>query len=190
MSKKFALVLAFIAALVCVSVASAVQSPVPPSKGQWGFALESSLPLYDKADSDSNFRDVDFDDEWFKVPSAIRDKNDRLWYKVKIGKRTGWLAQEGIRLKLQNGGKSKLASRLYKAYQKDSEALEALMGLDRDELRSKLGTATMRETPYDNPEIDYLSYELSDKNITLVVTLRNNEVEEAGFHSGRAGQTD
>ena len=178
------------ALLACVSVASAVSSPVPPSKGQWGFALEDSLPLYKKADADSDSEYVDFDGEWFKVPSAVRDDNDRLWYSVKIGRKSGWLAQEGVRLKLQYNAKSKKASNLYKKYLKDNDAVDVLRGLDRDELRAELGTATMRETPYDDPDIDYLSYELADRNMTLVVTLRDNAVVSSKFYKGRAGQTN
>ena len=188
MSKKFALVFAVL--FVCVSVAFAVESPIPPSKGQWGFALEKSLPLYEKADADSDSEYVDFDGEWFKVPSAIRDKENNLWYKVKIDGQSGWLAQNGVRLKLQNGSKSKTAANLYKKYKKDKKALRFLIGLDQDEVRSKLGTPTMRETPYEENEVNILSYELSDRNMTLVVTLRDGEVEKAAFYEGRAGQTE
>lgn len=187
MSKKFLLMIAILVA--SVSVAFAVQSPVPPSKGQWGFALESSLPLYEKASSNSNSEYVDFDGEWFKVPSAVRDDDNMLWYKVKIGKKSGWLAQNGVRLKLQ-AGKSKSATNLYKTYRKNKSALQSLLGLDQDEIRSKLGTPTMRETPYDESEVNILSYELSDRNMTLLVTLRDNEVEEARFYEGRAGQRE
>ena len=188
MSKKFALI--FAALLVCASVAFAVESPVPPSKGQWGFALEESLPLYEKADVDSDSEYIDFDGEWFKVPSAIRDKENNLWYKVNIDGKSGWLAQNGVRLKLQNGGKSKIASNLYKKYKKNKSALRFLLGMDQDEIRSTLGTPTMRETPYEENEVNILSFELSDRKMTLVVTLRDGEVEEAMFKEGRAGQTD
>ena len=192
MSKKFALV--FAALFICVSVASAAfadESPIPPSKGQWGFALEASLPLYEKADVNSDSEYVDFDDDkWFKVPSAIRDKENNLWYKVNIGGKSGWLAQNGVRLKLQNGGKSKTATNLYKKYRKNKSALQSLLGLEQDEVRSTLGTPTMRETPYEENDVNILSYELSDRKMTLVVTLRDGEVEEAVFREGRAGQTD
>jgi len=162
MSKKFAFAFTLATLLVCASVAFAGKSPIPPSKGQWGFALETSLPLYEKADSDSDSEYVDFDDdEWFKVPSAIRDKDNNLWYKVKIGKREGWLAQNGVRLKLQNGGKSKIATNYYKKYQKNKKALHSLLGLSQDEVRSTLGTPTMRETPYEESEVNILSFELA-----------------------------
>lgn len=186
--KKFLVMLLVLFAVT--SSAFAVESPVPPQKGQWGFALTSSLPLYEKADSDSDSEYVDFNDEWFKVSSAIRDDNDRLWYKVKIGKKSGWLAQEGVRLKLQNSGRSKAAANLYKQYKKKKSVLNSLNGMDRDDLRAKIGTATMRETPYDDAEVDILSYELSGRDMTLEVTLRNNEVVSAEFKEGRAGQTD
>ena len=192
MTRKFSLAFLILAAiLVFASVSAAyVESPVPPSKGQWGFALEDSLPLYKKADSNSDSEYVDFDGEWFKVPSAVRDDGNMLWYKVTVGKKTGWLAQNGVRLKLQNGGKSKIAANLYKKYRKDKSALQSLLGLDQDAVRSKLGTPTMRETPYDESEVNILSYEVSGANMTLVVTLREGEVEEARFFEGRAGQTD
>lgn len=188
MLKKFAFVIA--ALFVCVSMASAVESPIPPSKGQWGFALEDSLPLYEKADADSDSEYVEFDGDWFKVPSAIRDKENNLWYKVKIDGQDGWLAQNGVRLKLQNGGKSKTATNLYKKFQKNKKALNFLIGQSQDEVRKSLGTPTMRETPYEESEVNILSYELSDRKMTLVVTLRDGEVEEAVFKNGRAGQTD
>ena len=188
MSKKFALIIIFI--IASISSACAVESPIPPSKGQWGFALEESLPLYEEANIDSDSEYVDFNEEWFKVPSAVRDEDNNLWYKVKIGKKSGWLAQNGVRLKLQSGGKSKVASNLYKSYKKNKNALHSLLGLTQDEIRSKLGTPTMRETPYEESEVNILSYELSDRNMTLVVTLRDGEVEEAKFYDGRAGQID
>ena len=188
MLKKFALILT--ALLVCASVASAVESPIPPSKGQWGFALEDSLPLYEKADADSDSEYVDFDGEWFKVPSAIRDKENNLWYKVNIDGQEGWLAQNGVRLKLQNVGKSKTATNLYKKYQKNKKALNFLIGQTQDEVRKSLGTPVMRETPYDESEVNILSFELADRKMTLVVTLRDDEVVEAVFKNGRAGQTD
>ena len=188
MSKKFALM--FLALLVGASVAWAVESPIPPSKGQWGFALEDSLPLYEKADADSDSEYVDFDGEWFKVPSAVRDSDNNLWYKVNIDGQSGWLAQNGVRLKLQNAGKSKAATNLYKKYKKNKSALRSLIGLTQDEVRSTLGTPTMRETPYEESEVNILSFELTDRKMTLVVTLRDGEVEKAVFKEGRAGQTD
>ena len=184
MARKFLIVLFVLVALVGTSFA--VDSPVPPQKGQWGFALEDSLPLYKKADADSASEYVDFDGKWFKVPSAIRDDDNNLWYKVTIGKKTGWLAQNGVRLKLQNGGKSKAAANLYK-----NKATKSLIGLSQDELRKKLGTPTMRETPYDNIDINILSYELSGKDDrVLVITIEDGTVTEVDFYNARAGQID
>ncbi len=176
-------------ALALTSAAFAVTSPVPPQKGQWGFALEGSLPLYEKADSEADSEYIDMPEDWFSVPSATRDEYNNLWYKVKIGKKSGWLAQNGVRLKL-SAGKSKVATDLYKKYKKNKSALRFLLGLNQNELRKKLGTPTMRETPYDDSDVNILSYELFNNNMTLVVTLRENEVESAIFHEGRAGQTD
>ena len=48
----------------------------------------------------------------------------------------------------------------------------------------------MRETPYEESEVNILSFELADRKMTLVVTLRDGEVEKAAFYNGRAGQTD
>ena len=184
--KKF-LTIFFVLAII--SAAFAIESPVPPQKGQWGFALESSLPLYEKADAESDSEYIDMPEDWFSVPSATRDEYNNLWYKVKIGKKSGWLAQNGVRLKL-TAGKSKSATNLYKKYTKKKDALEFLIGLSQNELRKKLGTPTMRETPYDDSDVNILSYELSDRKMTLVVTLREGEVESAVFLKGRAGQTD
>ena len=68
--------------------------------------------------------------------------------------------------------------------------MRSLLGLTQDEVRSKLGTPTMRETPYEENEVNILSFELADRNMTLVVTLRDGEVEKAAFYNGRAGRTD
>ena len=107
--------LAFIVLLFTVQV-SAASSPVPPAKGQWALALEPTIPLHMKADSNSDFADVDMPNKWISVPSAVRDDDNYLWYKVSINGDTGWLPQNGVRLKM--GGKSKLASNLYKNYVK------------------------------------------------------------------------
>ena len=182
--KKFVVALLLVVAFV--ASAFALDSPIPPQKGQWGFALEESLPLYEKADADSDSEYVDFDIKWFKVPSAVRDDDNNLWYKVTIGKKSGWLAQNGVRLKLQNGGKSKAAAALYKKKNADS-----LKGLSQKDLRKKLGTPTMRETPYDQADVNILSYELAGKKaVTLVVTLEDEVVIDAVFYNARAGQTD
>ena len=182
--KKFLVALLLVVALV--SSAFAVDSPVPPQKGQWGFALEDSLPLYKKADADSASEYVTFDSKWFKVPSAVRDDDNNLWYKVTIGKKTGWLAQNGVRLKLQNGGKSKAAATIYK-----NKSADSLIGLSQDDIRKKLGTPTMRETPYDESDVNILQYELAGKSeMTLVIRIEDDEVTDADFYNARAGQTD
>ena len=185
MTKKFLVALLLVVAVV--SSAFAVNSPVPPSKGQWGFALAGELPLYKKADADADSEYVSFDGKWFKVPSAIRDDDNYLWYKVTIDKKTGWLAQNGVRLKL-SAGKSKAATNLYKNRKKSP--LSNLIGLSQDEIRSKLGTPTMRETPYNEMDINILSYELNGVNKTLVIHIEDDEVITAEFLDGRAGQTD
>ena len=182
--KKFVVALLLVAAFV--ATAFAVDSPLPPQKGQWGFALEDSLPLYEKADADSDSEYVEFDSKWFSVPSAVRDSDNNLWYKVKIGKKSGWLAQNGVRLKLQNGGKSKAAAKIYK-----NKTADSLIGLSQNDIRKKLGTPTMRETPYDESDVSILSYELAGKKeMTLVIRIKDDEVTDADFYNARAGQID
>ena len=184
MTKKFLVALFVLVALVGTSFA--LDSPIPPQKGQWGFALEESLPLYKKADADSDSEYVECGIKWFKVPSAVRDDDNNLWYKVTIGKKTGWLAQNGVRLKLQNGGKSKAAANIYK-----NKSADSLIGLSQDDIRKKLGTPTTRETPYDNMDVNILQYELAGKtDRVLVITIENDEVTDATFYNARAGQTD
>ncbi|MBQ7151745.1 MAG: hypothetical protein IJR94_05760 [Synergistaceae bacterium] len=176
--KRFLLLAIFLIAWpVALSAA-----PVPPSKGQWGFALEESLPLYEKADINADSEYVDFSGEWFSVPSAVRDEDNNLWYKVNINGKSGWLAQNGVRLKM--GGKSKTAANFYKTFLKKQSVLQSLMGLTQDQIRKKFGTPTMRETPYDDSDVNILSYELAGqkKSITFSITLRNNIVEGAEFH--------
>ena len=64
------------------------------------------------------------------------------------------------------------------------------------ELRSKLGTPTMRETPYDDINVSILSYELSDRDMTLSVTVVRDEYEYEGkvesveLYRGRTGSND
>ena len=113
MHKKVYL-LAFVALLLTASIAAA--APVPPEKGQWALALEPTLQFYRQADFDSDFADVDMPSKWISVPSAVRDSDNYLWYKVKIDGDTGWLPQNGVRLKM--GGKSKSAASLYNNYVK------------------------------------------------------------------------
>ena len=244
MTKKFfTFTLLFILAVSSVSFAA----PVPPSKGQWALALESYSLLYSKADRGASNREIEMPDEWIRVPSAVRDDNNYLWYKVTVNGKSGWLPQNGIRLKM--GGKSKSASNLYKTYTKarknitgkssrswtrstengvimytsdnaefwvregkkglediyfqtsDHDTCELFFGTDligmyQTKLRSKLGTPTMRESPYDNINVSILSYELSDRDMTLAVTLVRDEGDEEGrvesveLYRGRTGSNN
>ena len=79
---------------------------------QRAFALKDPVTLYAKADESSNSWEVSLPEKGVAVPSAIRDKNDALWYKVTVDGRTGWLFNEGIRLRM--GPKSKFAASVYK----------------------------------------------------------------------------
>ena len=203
--KKFALSLALI--IFSASIAFAI--PEPPAKGQWGYALESTLAIYTKADRDSNYQEIDMPEDWISVPSAVRDKDNYLWYRVKIGKISGWLPQEGIRLKM--GGKSKRAESIYKRFSKmdldmpfsstDSKLCAKIFGfnvinMSMTDLRKKMGTPTLRESPYDNADISTLSYELSGKNITVSITLTRDygdtdgKVESVSIYRGSAGVPD
>ena len=231
MTRK-ATLLAIIFTVIFASSSFAI--PTPPSKGQWAFPLESTLRLYNRADSSSRSREIDMPQKWISVPSAVRDDNNYLWYKVKINGREGWLAQDGIRLKM--GGKSKLATNLAKNYAKarrkimnnpgkwthftedgvtvfqtDGKTGDAsfkvvegtskvvdvffstsdyricrdflgvdLIGWTQPEVRSKLGTPTMRESPYESPEISILSFELADRDMTLSILERREPGEREG----------
>ena len=193
--KIFTFILLFILAFSSVSFAA----PVPPSKGQWALALESYSLLYSKADRGASNREVEMPDEWISVPSAVRDDDNYLWYSVNINGRKGWLPQNGIRLKM--GGKSKVVSNLYRSYVKAKRSPEKsfenlLVGMTASELRSKLGTPTMRESPYDDINVSILSYELSDRDMTLSVRVVRDEddyegkVESVELYRGRTGNND
>ena len=71
-----------------------------------------------------------------------------------------------------------------------------LIGMYQTRLRSKLGTPTMRESPYDDINVSILSYELSDRDMTLAVTLVRDEGDEEGkvesveLYRGRTGSND
>ena len=219
----------FHAAILAVLFAfPAFAAPNPPAKGQWAFPLEDTLTLYRKADSSSRNEEISVPQKWISVPSAVRDNDNYLWYKVSVNGRTGWLPQNGIRLKM--GGKSKSAANLLKNYAKarrngwserdedgvtvydtDGKTGDAvfkvmegrkgvedvffstsdyricreflgadLIGWSQPEVRSKLGTPTMRETPYESPEISILSYELDGRNMTLSVLERREEGDSEG----------
>ena len=242
MLKKISLfTVLFVISAASVSFAA---SPVPPEKGQWALPLESSLPLYQKADIDSDFADVDMPNKWLRVPSSTRDSDNYLWYKVTVDGETGWLPQNGVRLKM--GGKSSLAEKLYSNYVKARRKVMArprgwdiseedgvtsyysdggefrvierkrgfedvffttdnrktcrdflgvdLIGKSQPQVRKVLGTPTMRESPADDRDINVLSYELPDRDITLVITERREEGDTEGtvtavsFYRGRTGE--
>ena len=114
MNKKVML-LALLLVIAAASISPAA-SPVPPAKGQWALPLEPTLPFHREADYSSDFADAEMPNKWLSVPSATRDSDNYLWYKVTIDGDTGWLPQNGVRLKM--GGKSKLAAKLYTSYVK------------------------------------------------------------------------
>lgn len=219
-------VLSFALLFVLVIASVAIAEPQPPEKGQWAWSLESSLPLYEKPDANSDYEDVDMPEKWIQVPSAVRDDNNSLWYKVTIEGKTGWLSENGIRLKM--GPKSKNAANLYKNYVKareqivnkkvkgwrsedegnttiyssegcqfqierhgkkiedvyfecsDGEICEFFfgfnpIGMNESQIRNKMGTPTIRETLYDEPEVTTLFYELDGKSFVLSVRLYQEE---------------
>ena len=195
----------------------------PQSKGQFAWILSDTVSLHSKADMNSNYTELDSPEEWISVSDATRDKNNNLWYKVKINGRQGWIFQTGVRLKM--GNKNKNASNVYKlcvnirkkvmngtiqgwtkkqngdfisytskngsfTVRRNGNNIEDIsfkahgestctaflgfnaIGMDRNGLRKKFGPPTMRETPPDEPDVNILSYELSDRNMTLAMYLR------------------
>ncbi len=92
MSRKLVLSLAVLIAVLW-SASIAASYPAPPSSGQWALVLESPIRLYDEADIDSGFSEIDVAEKWIRVPSAVRDDDNYLWYKVTINGETGWLPQ-------------------------------------------------------------------------------------------------
>ncbi len=238
------LLLSAVLFVVVLASASLAASPIPPENGQWALALESTLPLHRKADIDSRFTTVDMPNRWLKVPSAARDDDNYLWYKVTVDGETGWLPQNGVRLKM--GGKSSLAAKLYSSYVKNRRKVMAnprgwdisdddevtsyysdggefrvierrrgvedvffstdsrktcrdflgvdLIGKRQPQVRKVLGTPTMRESPAYDKDINVLSYELPDIDITLVITERRENGDTEGtvtavsFYRGRTGE--
>ncbi|MBQ9419386.1 MAG: hypothetical protein IJU31_03300 [Synergistaceae bacterium] len=197
--------------LILLSLAVVVFSPVvsdahpaAPSKGQWAFALEGSLPLYQAPDSKSDSAYVEVPEQWLKVPSAVKDNEDNMWYKVQIGKETGWLAQNGVLLKM--GPKSKAASDLYDAYAKKmrkakknpglfttedpAECKEFLgfnpLGMNETSIQKRLGKPTARYTDYIESQFTTFSYELPTKNMTFDVFLQNGKVYAIELRNGSA----
>ena len=209
MTKKFLLVCSLLILLSLGASASfsneRFSSPVPPSKGQWGFALEGSLPLYSEPDARSDSEYVELPDKWFKVPGAVRDGEGNMWYKVKIGKDTGWLAQNGILLKM--GGKSKALLDLYDTYarnmKKAKKAPELFisedpaeckaflgfnpLGMTETSIQKRLGTPTARYTDFIESQFTTFSYELPTKNMTFDVCMLDGKVYAIELRNGTAG---
>ncbi len=69
-----------------------------------------------------------------------------------------------------------------------------MIGMNADDLRQKIGSPSMRETPIDDPDLNILSYEISNANMTLEIYLRRadsaseNLVERVVMYSGRVGE--
>ncbi len=82
---------------------------------QTAFAEEPVL-MYAKPAEDAKSWEVSLPEKGANVPSAIRDKEGALWYKVKVGGKEGWIKSEGVYLKM--GAKSKTASNILKSYAK------------------------------------------------------------------------
>ena len=247
MSRKLVLSLAVLIAVLW-SASIAASYPTPPSSGQWALVLESPIRLYDEADSDSGFSEIDVAEKWIRVPSAVRDDDNYLWYKVTINGETGWLPQNGVLLKM--GPKSQAAANLYRKFinarrrlmdrprgwdidtsgeyegqtvyrlrgtefgelrviesgrrvedvyfqTDDAGVCEEffgvnLIGLSQPSVRKKLGTPTMRQSPPEDKNINILTYELPDRDITLVITERRYEGREGvvEFVSLQRGRTN
>lgn len=204
--KRILLLLSLVSAFASVATAQdRTLSPVAPSKGQWVFALEDSLPLYKAPDEKADVEYVELPEEWLKVLSTTRDNENNLWCKVKIGKSSGWLAQNGILFKI--GPKSKTASDLYNAYEKKmkkakkspelfvsedpSECKEFLgfnpLGMNETSIQKRLGKPTARYTDYFEPQFTTLAYELPNKNMTFDVCMENGRVYTIRLNNGRVG---
>lgn len=232
-------------AVSAVVFLSAVLAMGVEAAEQKAFPLEDSLTLYAKPDKEAKSWEISLPESGVLVPSAIRDEEDMLWYKVKADGKTGWLYQEGVRLRM--GAKSKVGSNVYKRYvsvrrkiadktpkgwtrkegisvedgvvdtwvskgalfQVKGEGKDAAdvyfkanttaacktflgfeaVGMTKEALRSKVGTPTVRETPSGEPEVSILSYELSDRDMTLAFTLRSNVVESVELYTGMTGDS-
>ena len=210
---------------------------------QRAYALKDPVTVYAKPDEGANSWEASIPEKGVAVPSAIRDSNDELWYKVTLDGKTGWIFHEGVRLRM--GPKSKWAASVYKRcaslrsrilksppkewseggsidagdgevvtwnmdggylqflrkgakvedlyFKATSEAAcKAFMGfnpigMDKDEIRGKVGTPTVRETPDGEREVSILSYEVGDRNMTAALHLRDDRVEWFELYKGRAG---
>ena len=194
--------------LIPAASASAQDRTLPssaPSKGQWVYALEDSLPLYKEPSEKADAEYVELPEEWLKVVDSARDGEDNLWCKIKAGKKSGWLAQNGILFK--GGPKSRTASDLYSAYEKKmkkankaaglftsedpGECKEFLgfnpLGMSETSIKKRLGTPTARYTDYFEPQFTTLAYELPNKDMTFNVCMENGKVYTISLNSGRAG---
>ena len=240
--KKIFCAVIFLLCLININAAVAAE--------QIAYALEDTVRLYAKASEGSKYTEVSLPASGVKVPSATRDAKDNLWYKVTIDGQTGWLSQEGIRLRM--GGKSKSASNLFRkcaaARQKiinnpgtkweEGSAVENsgsaagggsvitfvnsngglfqvvkkgskledvyfkatsssmcklflgfdAIGMDRDDIRAKIGTSTVRETPPGEPNVSITSYELADRNMTLAFHFTDGLIDYFELYKGSAGE--
>ncbi len=79
MSKKVLLVLLLLIFASCASAQDRTVSPAAPSKGQWVFALEDSLPLYEDPNPKADVEYVELPEAWLKVVSTVRDAENNLW---------------------------------------------------------------------------------------------------------------
>ncbi|MCR4819001.1 MAG: hypothetical protein K5841_08615 [Fretibacterium sp.] len=212
---------------------------------QRAFALTDPVTLYSKMNMNSKSWEVSLPDGGVVVPSASRDKQNRLWYKVTVDGHTGWLFNEGIRLRM--GPKSKFAAGVYKRcanvrarvlkgkaknWEESGETIEVsdgevatwtsdgaifqildkgsstediyfkatgskaskeflgfdAIGMSWEKLRAKVGTPTVRETPDGEPDARIISYELSDRNMTLAFHIDGDTVEWFELYRGRTGE--
>jgi len=208
MSKKFLLLFVLSACVLNFPISLDAQErtmqPVP-SKGQWAFALENSLPVYEQPDAKADAETVEFPESWLKLLGSRRDEEGSLWYKVKIGKKIGWLAQNGVLLKI--GPKSKTASDLYDTYAKNTKKAKKNpelfasedpaeckaflgfnpLGMSEASIQKRLGTPTARYTDFIESQFTTFSYELPTKNITFDVCMQDGKVYAIELRSGRAG---
>lgn len=190
--------------LVFASSAYAQDRDLPssaPSKGQWAYPLEDSLPLYHEPNEKADVEYVELPEEWLKVIESSRDGEDNLWCKIKVGKYSGWLAQNGILFK--GGSKSKTASDLYNAYERKmkkagkapelftsdpGECKEFLgfnpLGMSETSISKRLGTPTTRYTDYFEPQFTTLAYELPNKDMTFNVCMENGKVYTIRLNNG------
>ena len=70
-----------VAAALLLAMATALGAEAAEQRA---FALEETLTLYAKPDKEAKSWEVSLPDSGVAVPSAIRDKQDMLWYKVQL----------------------------------------------------------------------------------------------------------